>query len=105
MAYNGIGAVLQVILHIPEENRGRAVKEVYVPYREQFLAPGRVPGAVEKVLLVNPLEVQVLHGFATRKDAEDYLAESAMFREVAALLEPLWDADPVVRIYDVFDVN
>lgn len=44
-------------------------------------------------------DVQVLHGFATRKQAEAYLSSNLFTKDVVANIKPLLKADPEVRIY------
>jgi hypothetical protein len=45
--------------------------------------------------------VQVLHGFDTRQNADDYLRSGLFAADVVGGLKPLLDAAPDVRIYQV----
>jgi len=89
---------LQITLKITGANRAVAAG-IYQKYKAPFLAT--VPGAQSKELLVRDEDVQVLHGFDTRENAQAYL-ESALFTaDVVGGLKPLLDAAPEVRIYQV----
>lgn len=91
-----VNAYLEITMKISEENRAAAAK-VYTDYRGPFLA--EIKGALTKDLLVRNEDVQVLHGFDSVENAEAYL-ESEMFKnDVFTGLQPLWSADPEVKIY------
>ena len=93
-----VKAYLEITLKIAEQNRPAAAK-VYTDYREPFLK--EIDGALTKELLIREEDVQVLHGFDSVAHAEAYLS-SAMFKnDVFVGLQPLWSADPDVRIYTV----
>ncbi|WP_443652145.1 hypothetical protein [Dialister invisus] len=93
-----VKAYLEITMKVSEKNRSAAAK-VYTDYREPFLK--EIPGALTKNLLVRDEDVQVLHGFDGVEHAQSYL-ESELFRkDVFAGLQPLWDADPEVKIYAV----
>ena len=84
-----VNAYLEITMKISEENRA--------DYRGPFLA--EIKGALTKDLLVRNEDVQVLHGFDSVENAEAYL-ESEMFKnDVFTGLQPLWSADPEVKIY------
>lgn len=46
-------------------------------------------------------DVQVLHGFETKDNANAYLQSELFTADVVAGLKPLLDAAPEVRIYEV----
>jgi hypothetical protein len=90
-------AFLEITLKIAPENRPQA-GAVYARYRQAFLAS--IPGAQSKELLSRTEDVQVLHGFDSKADADGYLS-SRMFRtDVVTALKPLLMADPEIRIYE-----
>lgn len=89
-------AFLEITMVIAGANRPAAGK-VYNDYREPFLK--EIKGAVSKDLLIRDEDVQVLHGFDSVENAKAYL-DSEMFKnDVFVGLQPLWSADPEVRIY------
>lgn len=93
-----VKAYLEITMKIKDSNRPAAAG-VYTKYRDPFLKTIR--GALTKQLLIRGEDVQVLHGFDCKENAEAYLT-SAMFKEdVFTGLQPLWDSDPEVRIYTV----
>ena len=93
-----VKAYLEITMTISEANRPAAVK-VYTDYRTPFL--DTIEGALKKDLLIRNEDVQVLHGFNSIENAKAYL-ESALFtNDVFTGLQPLWDADPEVKIYTV----
>ena len=89
-------AYLEITLKIDTQDRAAAVA-VYKKYKKPFLTT--IPGAKSKELLVRDNDVQVLHGFATRQQAEAYLNSDLFTKDVVANLKPLLKADPEVRIY------
>jgi hypothetical protein len=91
-------AILEITLKVRPENRPKAAG-VYQKYRGPFLKG--IKGATSKQLLIRDEDVQVLHGFATRADAEAYLKSDLFNKDVVTALTPLLDAAPDVRIYDV----
>ena len=90
-------AYLEITLQVDPANRAAAAG-VYEKYKRPFLEA--VPGATRKELLIRDEDVQVLHGFRTVADAEDYLASDLFTRDVVNALSPLLTATPAVRIYD-----
>lgn len=93
-----VKAYLEITMKISDSNRPAAAG-VYTTWRGPFL--NTIKGALTKELLIRDEDVQVLHGFDSKENAEAYLS-SAMFKEdVFTGLQPLWDADPEVRIYTV----
>lgn len=89
-------AYLQITLKIDQPDRASA-GAVYAKFKQPFL--DKVPGAASKELLIRDADVQVLHGFATRKQAEAYLSSDIFAKDVVIGLKPLLKADPEVRIY------
>ncbi len=92
-------AYLEITLKVSESDRGSAAG-VYQKYRQPFLK--EIKGAVSKELLIRTDDVQVLHGFTTKADAEAYLATDLFNNDVVSALKPYLQASPDVRIYSVF---
>ena len=90
-------AFLEITLKIAPENRARA-DGVYKRYRQPFLSD--TPGAESKDLLVRAEDVQVLHGFNSKDNAESYLRSTLFQKDVVPALEPWLSAEPDVRIYE-----
>ena len=78
------------------QDRAAAVA-VYAKFKKPFLT--KIAGAKSKELLLRDEDVQVLHGFASRKQAEAYLSSDIFKNDVVGALQPLLKADPEVRIY------
>ncbi|MGN0047984.1 MAG: hypothetical protein ACI37U_03665 [Bacteroides sp.] len=95
---NNVGAFLEITMKINENDRAAAAA-VYTKYRQPFLDD--IAGAVSKQLLVRGEDVQVLHGFASVADAENYLKSDLFTQDVVVELKPYFQADPDVRIYCV----
>lgn len=93
-----IGAFLEITMKIKESDR-TAAAGVYTKYRQPFL--DTIAGAMSKQLLVRAEDVQVLHGFASVADAENYLKSDLFTQDVFVELKPYFQADPEVRIYQV----
>jgi hypothetical protein len=89
---------LQITLNIAAANRPAAAG-VYQKYKAPFL--NTVTGAKSKELLVRDEDVQVLHGFDTKENANAYLQSELFTADVVAGLKPLLDAATDVRIYEV----
>jgi len=89
---------LQITLKIANPNRAAAAG-VYQQYKEPFL--NTITGAKSKDLLVRDEDVQVLHGFDTLENANAYLQSALFTTDVVGGLQPLLDAAPDVRIYQV----
>jgi hypothetical protein len=94
----GAGAYLEITLVINESDRGHAAK-VYEKYKGPFLSS--IPGAKSKDLLVRNEDVQVLHGFGTIQEAQDYLKSPLFTNDVVTALKPYLKKDPDVRTYKV----
>lgn len=92
------GAFLQITMNIKESDRAAAAA-VYNKYRQPFL--DGIHGATSKQLLVRENDVQVLHGFASVADAENYLKSDLFTQDVFVELKPYFQSDPDVRIYSV----
>ena len=90
-------AYLEVTLQVASENRSNA-GEVYSKYRQPFLSD--TPGAKSKDLLLRDQDVQVLHGFDPKSNAEKYLVSKLFQEDVVSALKPLLTAEPEVRIYE-----
>jgi hypothetical protein len=91
-------AYLEITLKVDAQDRA-AAGAIYSKYKKPFLT--KIPGAKSKELLIRDDDVQVLHGFATRKQAEAYLSSEIFTKDVVVNLKPLLKADPEVRIYSV----
>ena len=92
-----VRAYLEITMKIDAAKRLAAAR-VYSDWRGPFLK--EIPGALTKTLLVREDDVQVLHGFADRESAAAYLSSEMFKKDVFTGLQPLWSADPDVRIYD-----
>lgn len=90
---------LEITLSIKNEDRVEAAG-IYSKYKSPFLTT--IKGAQSKELLVRNQDVQVLHGFDTSENANAYLSSNLFNQDVVADLKPLLQADPEVRIYNVF---
>lgn len=93
-----VKAYLQITMKISNDNRPAAAK-VYTDYRQPFL--DTIKGALTKDLLIRDEDVQVLHGFDSAENAQAYLSSELFQNDVFVGLNPLWDADPEVKIYTV----
>jgi hypothetical protein len=89
-------AYLEITLKVDPQDRA-AAGAVYAKYKLPFLT--KIAGAMSKELLIRVDDVQVLHGFATRKQAEAYLSSDIFTQDVVVSLKPLLKANPEVRIY------
>lgn len=95
---NNVGAFLEITMKINENDRAAAAA-VYTKYRQPFLDD--IEGAHCKHLLVRGEDVQVLHGFASVADAENYLKSDLFTQDVVVELKPYFQSEPDVRIYSV----
>jgi hypothetical protein len=93
-----MSAYLEINLKIDPKNRSAAAA-VYTKYKQPFLT--RVKGAQTKQLLLREEDVQVLHGFEKKEDAQAYLKSSLFSEDVVKELKPLLEGEPNIRIYDV----
>ena len=90
-------AFLEITLKIAPENRAKA-GGVYAKYRSRFLTDA--PGAESKDLLLRTEDVQVLHGFDSKDNAESYLGSALFQKDVVPALKSCLLADPEIRIYE-----
>jgi hypothetical protein len=90
-------AFLEITMKISPEKRPQA-GGVYTKYRQPFLSG--IPGAKSKELLLRAEDVQVLHGFDSKANAENYLGSELFQKDVVAALKPCLLADPEIRIYE-----
>ena len=93
-----VKAYLEITMKISNNNRPAAAK-VYNDYRQLFL--DTIAGALTTNLLIRDEDVQVLHGFDSVENAQAYLSSELFKNDVFVGLQPLWDADPEVKIYTV----
>ena len=93
-----VKAYLQITMKINNENRPEAAK-VYTDYRQPFL--DTIEGALTKNLLIRDEDVQVLHGFDSAEHAQAYLTSDMFKNDVFVGLQPLWDEEPHVSVYEV----
>ena len=89
-------AYLEITLKVDAKDRPAAAA-VYAKYKQPFLTS--IDGAKSKEMLLRDDDVQVLHGFSTRKQAESYLSSNLFSHDVVSELKPLLKAAPEVRIY------
>ena len=89
-------AYLEITLKVDAKDRP-AAGAVYAQFKQPFMTT--VPGAQAKELLVRDDDVQVLHRFGSRKQAEAYLTSDMFNKDVVVGLKPLLKAAPEVRIY------
>ena len=87
---------LEITLDIAPADRSAAAS-IYQLYKSPFLE--QVAGASAKELLVRDEDVQVLHAFASRSQAQAYLESDMFTRDVVTALRPLLKASPEIRIY------
>ncbi len=88
---------LEITLLVTQENRPKA-GGVYAKYRQHFL--DTIPGALSKELLIRSEDVQVLHGFRSKVEAENYLGSALFKNDVVTALAPYLAGAPEVRIYE-----
>jgi hypothetical protein len=58
------------------------------------------PGAESKDLLLRAEDVQVLHGFDSKANAESYLRSALFQKDVVTALKPCLLDDPEIRVYE-----
>jgi|GEM_PF-146260 len=71
-------AYLEISLKINETDRANA-GGVYAKYKAPFLET--IKGATSKELLIRDEDVQVLHGFETAEDAQNYLSSELFYND------------------------
>lgn len=87
---------LQISLKIDNADRANAAV-VYNKFKAPFL--NEINGATSKELLIRDEDVQVLHGFETVEDAQNYLSSQLFNNDVVIALKPYLKENPEVRIY------
>jgi hypothetical protein len=90
-------AFLEITLKVSPENRPNA-GAIYAKYKPTFLSG--ITGARSKDLLMRSEDVQVLHGFDTTANAENYLTTPLFQKDVVRELQPLLTDAPEIRIYE-----
>ena len=90
-------AFLEITMKIAPENRPLA-GEVYAKYKQPFLSG--IIGAKSKDLLLRAEDVQVLHGFDSKANAESYLKSDLFQKKVVPALTPYLMENPDIRIYE-----
>ncbi|QXA09013.1 hypothetical protein I6L27_05585 [Acinetobacter pittii] len=89
---------LEITMKIALSNRPSAA-EVYQKFKGPFL--DTIKGAKSKHLLIREEDVQVLHGFNTLEDAQNYLGSELFTQDVVTSLQPFFEDAPDIRIYQV----
>ena len=93
-----VNAYLEITMKIAEKNRSAAA-QIYEKYRVPFL--NTIAGALTKEWLIREEDVQVLHGFDFLEHAAAYLNSQLFQNDVFVELQPLWETEPEVKIYQV----
>ncbi|SHG25767.1 hypothetical protein [Dysgonomonas macrotermitis] len=91
-------AFLEITMYVSDSNRPAAAA-VYSKYKQPFL--DEIQGATQKELLIRDEDVQVLHGFKSVEDAQNYLTTELFNNDVVKELAPLFDKNPEIKIYSV----
>ena len=91
-------AYLEITMYVSTSNRGAAAA-VYNKYKQPFL--DTITGATSKELLIREEDVQVLHGFESVLDAQNYLSTELFNNDVVKELAPLFDKAPEIKIYAI----
>jgi len=89
---------LEITLKVENADRASAAG-VYNQYKALFLET--IKGATSKELLIRDEDVQVLHGFNSVEDAQNYLLTELFNNDVVTALKPYLKDNPDVRIYTV----
>jgi hypothetical protein len=87
---------LEITLQILPRDRAAAAT-IFHRYKQPFLQ--QIEGALAKDLLVRDEDVQVLHRFGSRQQAEAYLTSDLFNKDVVVGLKSLLKAAPEIRIY------
>lgn len=95
-----IYAYLEITVRTDPRNR-LFVADIYRQCKNDFLVS--IKGARSKELLIRKEDVQVLHGFTSVKNAENYLNSDLFQYNVVKYLKPYMTDDPDIRIYLVMD--
>lgn len=91
-------AYLEITLQIGDADRPAAAG-VYEKFKAPFL--DTIPGALSKELLIHTEDVQVLHGFETKENAQEYLLSELFNNDVVVALKPYLQGAPVIKVYSV----
>lgn len=91
-------AYLEITLQIDGADRGSAAG-VYNQYKAPFLET--IKGALSKELLVHVEDVQVLHGFDSVENAQEYLMSDLFNNDVVIALKPYLKNELNIKIYNV----
>lgn len=91
-------AYLEITLTIEGLDRA-GVAGVYALYKKPFLT--NIKGALSQKLLVHVEEMQLLHGFDSLENAQEYLLSSFFNRDVLVSLQPYLKGRPDIKIYSV----
>lgn len=91
-------AFLEITLKIDDSDRAIA-GGIYTKYKTPFLDTCK--GALSKDLLVRDEDVQVLHGFDSVENANNYLQSELFNKDVVVELSPLLKDEPTIKIYSV----
>lgn len=91
-------AYLAITLTIDGIDRAGATA-VYSLYKEPFLQT--IKGALSKELLTHIGDVQVLHGFDSVENAQEYLMSHLFNKDVLSSLKPYLKGEPDIKIYSV----
>lgn len=91
-------AYLEITLKVDNTDRANAAG-VYNKYKAPFLET--IKGALSKELLVHVEDVQVLHGFDSVENAQEYLLSELFNTDVVEALKPYLKDNPDIRIYAV----
>lgn len=90
-------AFLEITLNVAPENRPNA-GAIYSKYKPAFLSD--IAGARSKELLLRTEDVQVLHGFDSTENAQNYLKTKLFQKDVVRELQPFLAGAPDIRIYE-----
>ncbi len=93
-----VKAYLEITLTIDGIDRAGATA-VYILVKEPFLRT--VKGALSKELLTHVEDVQVLHGFDSEENAQEYLMSDFFNKSVVPSLQPYLKGAPNIKIYSV----
>jgi len=95
-----VKAYLQITLTIAGPDRAGAAA-VYILYKEPFL--NTIAGALSKEFLSHVGDVQILHGFDSVANAQQYLMSDLFNKSVVRSLKPYLKGAPNIKIYNVIE--
>ncbi len=93
-----VKAYLEITLTIDNIDRASATA-VYILYKEPFLKT--IKGALSKEFLVHVEDIQVLHGFDSVENAQEYLMSDFFNKNVVPSLKPYLKRLCNIKIYSV----